>query len=278
MRYEGAKNSIDVTTTPEGFLFTYNTFKKLPSERPELKGRYGLIQASTYSNEVNLPDDYIPSLIEAYPKELVDAYIAGQFVNMRSGTVYYAFNRKTHNSHEIIQDKEPLYIGMDFNVQHMAATVYVQRENGWHAVSELKEVFDTPSMIKIIQERWQSKGHNIIVYPDPTGKARETVNASTSDIALLRQVGFAIKAKSKSPLVKDRVLAVNKRFQDKKLWVNVEEVPTVASCLEQQVYDANGEPDKKSGFDHQNDATSYPIVFEFPISRPTFAVEQVSIF
>lgn len=278
MRYKDAKNSIDVTTTPEGFLFTYNTFKRMPSEKPELKTRYGLVQASTYSNAKNLPDDYIPSLLEAYPKELASAYIAGQFVNMRSGTIYYAFDRKVHNSHEIIQDKEPLYIGQDFNVQHMASTIYVQRANGWHVVAELKEVFDTPSMIRIVKERWQDNNHNIIIYPDATGKARETVNASSSDIALLKQAGFVVKAKSRNPLVKDRINAVNKRFQDMKLWVNVREVPAVASSLEQHVYDANGEPDKKSGCDHQNDATGYPIAYEFPIARPIFSVEQVSLY
>lgn len=278
MRYKDAKNSIDVTTTPEGFLFTYNTFKKLPSENPELKNRYGLVQVDTHSNEKNLPNDYIPSLLEAYPKELVSAYIGGQFVNMRSGTIYYAFDRKIHNSHETIQDNETLYVGMDFNVQYMAATVYVQRPNGWHAVAELKEVFDTPSTIKIIKERWQDKNHNIVIYPDATGKARETVNASLSDIFLLRQAGFAIKAKLKNPRVKDRILAVNKRFQDGKLWVNVKEAPTVASNLEQQIYDVNGEPDKKSGLDHQCDATGYPIAYEFPIIRPVCSAKQVSIY
>ncbi len=278
MRYKEAKNSIDVTTTPEGFLFTYNTFKKLPSEKPELRNRYGLVQVNTHSNEKNLPDDYIPSLLEAYPKELASAYIGGQFVNMRSGTIYYAFDRKIHNSHETIQEKETLYIGQDFNVQHMAATVYVQRTDGWHVVSELKEVFDTPSMIKIIKERWQDKSHNIVIYPDATGKARETVNASLSDIFLLKQAGFVIKAKLKNPRVKDRINSINKCFQDMKLWVNVEEAPTVAGCLEQQIYDVNGEPDKKSGQDHQNDATGYPIAYEFPIIRPVFSAEQVSIY
>ena len=265
MRYKDAKNSVDVTTTPEGYLFTYNTFVKAPSENPELKERYGLIQASTYDNAKNLPDDYIPSLVEAYPKELIDAYLNGQFVNMRSGTVYYAFDRKAHNSKEKIKEGEPLFIGMDFNVTKMAATIYVQRHNGWHAVAELKEIFDTPDIIEVIHQKWPE--HPVIVYPDATGDSRKTVNASASDIALLRSARFLIKAKNKNPFVKDRVIATNKRFQSGQLWVNVRECPTVAECFEQQSYDANGEPDKKSGKDHQNDASTYPIAFEFPIQK-----------
>lgn len=276
MRYQEAKNSIDVTTTPEGFLFTYQTFVKQIQDKPEMAARYAIIQASTHDNAKNLPPDYIPSLIEAYPKELVAAYLDGQFVNMRSGTVYYAFDRKTHNSKEMIKEKEPLFIGMDFNVQHMAATVYVQRPNGWHAVDELKDVFDTPAMIAIIKERWKDAGHNIIVYPDATGGSRKSVDALSSDIILLKQAGFSVRQRPTNPSVRGRVLSVNKRFQSGKLWVNVSRCPVITECLEQQIYDQNGEPDKTSGNDHQNDATGYPIAYEFPIQHRNFGKTELT--
>jgi hypothetical protein len=276
MRYKNAKNSIDVTTTPEGFLFTYQTFVKQLQDKQEMAERYALIQASTHDNAKNLPPDYIPSLIEAYPKELVAAYLDGQFVNMRSGTVYYAFDRKTHNSTETIKEKEPLFIGMDFNVQHMAASIYVQRPSGWHVVEELKDVFDTPAMIAIIKERWKDKGHNIVVYPDATGGSRKSVDALSSDIILLRQAGFTIRQRTTNPSVRGRVLSVNKQLQSGQLWVNVSRCPVVTECLEQQIYDQNGEPDKASGKDHQNDATGYPIAYEFPIKHRAFGKSEVA--
>ena len=58
-----------------------------------------------------------------------------------------------------------------------------------------------------------------------------------------------------------------------RLFVNSSSCPTVANCLEQQAYDKNGEPDKKSGNDHQNDATTYPIAYEMSIRRPMFALD-----
>jgi len=264
-KIDGLKNGIDVTTTPEGFKYVYQIFYKNPQENHLLKKNYGLVQASTYDNEKNLPEDYIPSLIEAYPSELIDAYINGQFTNLTSGTVYRNYGRVSHNSKETIQPREPLYIGMDFNVQHMAATVYVKRGEIWHIVAELKDVFDTPDIIKIIQSKWQSNNHPITIYPDASGNSRKSVNANESDIALLRQARFQVKNYLSNPTVKNRVLAANKAFEDKKVLVNFAECPTVASCLEQQCYDKNGEPDKVSGFDHQNDATTYPIAFEMPI-------------
>jgi hypothetical protein len=261
------RNGIDVTTTPEGFRITHKLFVSDLQEKPSLRVNYGLVQASTYDNEANLPDDYIPAMLEAYTRELAQAYVAGQFVNLTSGTVYRNYDRKRCNSTETIKPGEPLFVGMDFNVTKMAATIYVQRPTGWHAVAELKDVFDTPDMIKIIKERWVDidKRHRIVVYPDASAKGRETVDASKSDIALLEQARFEVRANMSNPSVKDRINATNKQFELHQLWVNAKACPTTARCLEGQVYDENGEPDKTGGFDHQNDATSYPVAYEHPI-------------
>lgn len=266
LRWENAKNGVDVTTTPEGFKETHRLFVAECENNPELKKNYGLIQASTYDNALNLPPDYIPSLLETYPSELIDAYINGQFCNLTTGTVYRAYNRAVHNSTETIQGNETLFVGMDFNVGKMAASIFAQRPNGWHAVAELKDIFDTPAICRIIKEKWPE--NRIIVYPDASGGSRKSVDASKSDIAIIRQYRFEVRVNNTNPFVKDRILAVNKRFEDNKLFVNAQTCPTIAKNLEQQAYDDNGEPDKKSGFDHQNDSFGYPIAYEFPIVRP----------
>jgi hypothetical protein len=260
------KNGIDIASTPEGFRFCHKKFVQLPQENPELLNNYGLVQASTYENEINLPPDYIPSLKESYPKELIEAYINGQFVNLTSGTVFYGYNRLACDSKEVMKEGEPLFIGQDFNVARMASAIFVQRPDGYHAVAELKDVFDTPDVIKIMQEKF--KGRRIIVYPDASGSSRKTVDANKSDIALLNQAGFTVRNHPSNPAVKDRVLATNKAFQTGKIKVNAKTCPTIARCLEQQAYDDDGEPDKKSGFDHMNEAFSYFVCYEYPIIRP----------
>jgi hypothetical protein len=273
MRYNDptVKNGIDVTTTPEGFRATHKMFVAEVQKNPEKAKNYGLIQASTYDNAANLPEDYIPSLIEAYPDQLIDAYLNGQFCNLTTGTVYRSYNRVKHRSRETIQPNETLFIGQDFNVGKMASTIYVQRNNGWHAVAELKDLFDTPDVIKVIKERWQDQGHRIIIYPDASGNSRKSNNASVSDIALFEQARFEVRAKATNPAVKDRINAVNKHFERGQLWINDAACPTVANCLEQQAYDTNGEP-QKNGKDHQNDATGYPIAYEFPVLKPIINV------
>lgn len=273
MRWDGVKNGVDVTTTPEGFKYVYQLFVEDVNLKPELANNYGLVQASTYDNAANLPDDYIDSLVETYPPELISAYLNGQFVNLKSGTVFYAYKRETHRSDETLKDGEPVRIGMDFNVGKMSAVVYVTRGKEWHAVKELVGIFDTPAMIKTIKETLYNRA--IIVYPDASGDARKTVNASTSDISLLEQAGFIVLADSKNPFIKDRVLATNTAFQKGFIKVNDSLCPQYAKSLEQLAYDDNGMPDKRSGFDHITDAGTYPIAYEMPVD---FAYSSVSKF
>ena len=256
------QNTVGVTTTPEGFRFVYDTWKK------DAKAGYEIIQAPTRSNPY-LPDGYIESLQDIYPAQLLSAYLEGNFVNLTSGTVYASYNRTAHDSKETIKPGEPLFIGCDFNVTKQAATVYVQRDGGkvWHAVNELVNMYDTPEMVRIIQGRWQSQGHKIYIYPDASGGSRKSVNASISDIALLEQAAFVVRSKSSNPAVKDRVMSTNAAFEAGRLRVNATACTNVATCFEQQSY-KNGEPDKSSGDDHQNDASTYPIVYEMPIVKP----------
>ena len=229
-----------------------------------------MVQASTYENQKYLSDDYIESLLETYPKELITAYIKGLFVNLTSGTVFYAFKRDWNFSNEIVREKEPLFIGMDFNVTNMSAVVYVKRGEVWHAVDELKGIFDTPDMIRVIKEKWSE--HHITVYPDASGKSRKSVDAYKSDISILNEAKFRVKAKESNPAVKDRVLAANSAFGNQKVMVNARKCPEYFECLEQLAYDVNGEPDKKSGLDHLPDAGTYPIAYEMPIRKPVTKV------
>lgn len=261
MSYKGStiRNGVDVTTTPEGFKFVYEKFFKNPTES------YGLIHASTYDNEANLPDDYISSLIETYPEELIEAYLNGQFVNLTSGTVYRNYSKKTCGTDAIIQKGETLLIGQDFNVNNMASVVYVRREGVWLGVDELTGLADTPALMGVVGDRYQ--GHNIIFYPDSSGKNTSSKSASVSDISIINEK-YATRYRSTNPLVKDRVLAVNMAFTKGLLKINEEKCPETVKCLEQQAYDKNGVPDKSTGVDHQVDALGYPIAYEMPINRP----------
>ena len=265
----GVVNGIGVTTTPEGFRFVYDTFKREP------KSNYSMVQASTYENADFLPPDYISSLLEDYPDELIKAYLMGEFVNLTSGTVYRSYDRQRHGSTESIKGQEPLHIGQDFNVGNMASVVFVQRGDDWHAVDELQGLQDTPHLIQVLSDRYD--GHHITMYPDASGGSRKTVNASTSDIALLRRAGHSIRAPESNPPVKDRILAVNTAFEKGKLFINALRCKAYAEALEQQAYDKNGEPDKSGGHDHHPDAGGYFVHQKMPVVKPTFSRQELRL-
>lgn len=269
LRVPGEINCARVTTTPEGFRFVYNRFAVDP------KPGYRMVQASTYENAQYLPDGYIQSLLDDYPSQLISAYLNGDFVNLTSGTVYNAFDRNGNASREVIRPNEPLYLGQDFNVADMASAICVKRPNGFHVVGQLVGVYDTPALLDTLESRYS--GHKIAIYPDASGGARKTVNASTSDIAMIRRAGHRVVVDGSNPAVRDRIVSVNSAFQHRKLWVNEQEAPDVAKCLEQQAYGKNGEPDKSGGFDHLNDALGYLVAKELPVRKPVSRAKIIGL-
>ncbi|HHZ70962.1 MAG TPA: hypothetical protein EYN54_11945 [Methylococcaceae bacterium] len=187
-------NTVDFTTTPEGFNWMYEFFVKQLREKPELKKFYSLVKASTLKNRKNLPDDYIPKLYATYPSNLVDAYVNGEFVNLTSGGVYTCYDRSLNNTDRSIKDSDHLHIGMDFNVGKMSAIVHVEdtvkdvnKANSaplkiTSAVDEFMGLLDTPAMIKAIETKYPN--HRITIYPDASGQNRKSSNASETDISL----------------------------------------------------------------------------------------------
>ncbi|WP_047194606.1 terminase large subunit domain-containing protein [Caldimonas brevitalea] len=276
---DGLVNGVSVTTTPEGFKFVYDQFVKQVRERPELASLYGLVQASTYENAKNLPADYISSLRASYPPQLIEAYIRGRFTNLTSGSVYPNFDRRLNHTDDQIRPGDVLHVGMDFNVMKMAAILFVVRDGLPHAVAELTEVRDTPTMAQMLKDRYQAKGHELVVYPDASGKNTSSKNASESDLSILRQAGLMVQASTQNPAVRDRVNAVNALILNdmgvRRLKVNTRTCPVYTEALEQQPLDTHGEPDKKTGHDHPNDAGGYFLVHHWPIARPTATVSSL---
>jgi hypothetical protein len=271
LKIDGVVNGIGVTTTPEGFLFIHSTFAKEPTES------YSMVQASSYENHKHLPEDYIPSLLESYPAKVAQAYIGGEFVNMKSGSVYNGYDRLLNDSCETIQKDDVLYIGMDFNVGHMSAIVHVKRNENKtpHAVDEIIDGYDTPEVIQTIIARYS--GHKIRVYPDASGSSRKSLDASKNDIALLEAAGFSVIADPSNPRIKDRVLAMNVLFcnnkDERNYFVNKDRCPKYADNLEQQIWGDDGLPDKKQGKDHTNDAGGYFIYQDYPIIKPVHSLK-----
>lgn len=251
--------------TPKGFNHCYDTFMDgQPGHLTDCRSfSYTSLQGG------NIPQEEIDAARRTMDIKTFQQEYEASFESYQ-GVIYYCFNRVLNASSETVQPGDTLHIGMDFNVTKMAAVVYVRRGEDMHAVDEFVNLFDTPAMIDAIKEKYP--GYEIGIYPDASGDNRKTVGANKSDISLLKQAGFKVYVNASNPAVKDRINSMNGRlcntFEERKVYVNAAKCHHFAKCLERQIYDENGQPDKSAGFDHMNDAGTYPIAYMFPVRAP----------
>lgn len=281
------------TSTPEGFRWMWRTFERdarNPDGSPRTDRR--LVRGRTYDNPF-LPASYIESLEQNYPPALIKAYLEGQFVNLTSGQVYNAFDRKLNHCPSQLRLNDRLHIGVDFNVGATSAIVHIviglddgrwvgyrpqtNREalsTKWeqaHAVAEFQGMTDTPALIAAIKQRFGTylTGRQIVCYPDAAGNHTDATNASESSLSLLRQAGLMVDGPSANPLIKDRVTAMNAMFLNgqgiRRYYVNSQACPLYVEALEQQAYDPKtGKPDKQNGHDNRGiDAAGYFISYRY---------------
>jgi hypothetical protein len=264
------------TSTPESFHFLYEYFEKEGRDKTDRQ----FIKASSLDNPF-IPQETIDDWLDNWTKEQIRAYVYGEFVNIRSGTVYYGFDRFLNHTDISLDDPKYhnhiLHIGQDFNVGKCASVVHIIVNGNPIAVDEIMGEKNTESVIKEIKRRyphWATK-RGIIMYPDSSGKNNGT-NASQTDIQLL-QNAFGVqnvKYRSKNPRVRERVGSMNAMFvnarEERRYLVNTTKCKNYTEALEQQCYDKNGKPDKGHDNDHPNDGAGYFIYHHYPIQgRPT---------
>lgn len=287
-------NQLFVFSTPEGYKFSYNNWKKNPLPNSEL------IIASTYTNEHNLPDDFIETMKSTYPSNLFDAYVNGIFTNLQSGTVYYSFDRNVCHCDSVYRDGEEIHCGIDFNVLDCSVTVGVKRnrqhsaykdgltidgvtgeivKEELHIIDGLYHLNDTNEIAEVLRNKYPRSP--VYVYPDSSGKSTSSKSANKSDFTILKKAGFHIKAKNKNPLVKERVMSLNGALEHHKVRVNVSNCKELVESLEQQVYNANtGQPEKlvNSSIDDINDSFGYLVYYLYPIKKMTASAVKLGGF
>ena len=153
---------------------------------------------------------------------------------------------------------ETLLIGIDFNVMNCNAVVAVKDGDKLFVIDEITKQNDTDALAQEIKRRYPT--NRILVYPDASGAARSTINASKTDIAILTGYGFSSMALRSNPPIKDRVQTLQALLENSKGWVRLAihaSCRRLIECLELQSYNERGEPDKDAGYDHMNDALGY---------------------
>ena len=187
-----------------------------------------------------------------------------------SGRIYYSFDR-TLNVHKYEgATPDVVYIGMDFNIDPMSAVVATRIGDNLHIIDEIRLFSsNTQEMVQEIKQRFSRS--KIWSYPDPAGNQRKTSAGGVTDITILNNAGFVVKAPRSHTPVRDRINAVNSRLCSssgvRHLFVDPKCKYTIEG-LERQTYkEGSSQPDKDSGYDHMNDALGYMVDYLFPVRR-----------
>ena len=201
----------------------------------------------------------------------------GTFENY-AGAVYYNFHPVESVNDKQIDWKKPLHIGMDFNVDPMSACVaQIEKEKIYFVDEIVIYSSNTDEMCQEIHDRYGTK-IPIFIYPDPASRQRKTSAGGRTDLSILQNAGFKVKAKFKHTAIRDRVNAVNSRLKDSlgKRYIFVSQsCKTLIKGLQRQIYKENTNiPDKEDGYDHMNDALGYlidyvkPLTIQAPFRQP----------
>lgn len=265
-----AKPKLFIVTTPEGFKATYNIFVE------NKKKSQKLIHAKTLDNH-HLPETYIELLKEQYDPRLLKAYLNGQFVNLTSGSVYYAFDREKHvNKEQLpITNGIPVNICFDFNVYPYSVS-WNQKLNDenirflgeWVSKSHSNTEEACEEIIKLLP-----RDIDIIIYGDASGRSG-AANSTVTNYQIIDTIfknyfkTVSYRVPTSNPSVKDRINCVNSKFSKNHVTFNPSCIKLIQDW-EQVVWNEKGTELDKSNIDrtHSSDGAGYYFNVEFPIQN-----------
>jgi len=247
--------------TPKG----RNHFYDLWAKGIDGAGSWSSFQYTTIQGE-NVPAEEIEAARADLDERTFKQEYEAEFVTYQ-GLIYYGFSRE-ESVLDMGDDNGTLHIGMDFNLDPMSAVICIRKGGKLYAIDEIVMYgSNTDEMVAEIKDRYGNR--NIIIYPDPASRQRKTSAGGRTDLSILQNAGFSVKAKNSHALVRDRINAVNSRLLsgdgERHLYISPKCKQTIKS-LERQTYkEGTSIPNKDDGFDHMNDALGYLIEYLFPV-------------
>lgn len=257
--------------TPKGFSNWAHDLYLLEEENNQWKS----FQFTTIDGG-NVPQEEI----EAARRDLDERSFRQEFLatfEEYAGRIYYAFNRKVNVKPFEGDTPRTIYIGCDFNIDPMSAVVFHKEGDTLHAIDEIR-IFssNTNELVDEVFQRYPKS--RVIAFPDPAGRQRKTSAGGVTDIRILQNAGWTVKAHTAHTPVRDRINAVNSRLKSDSgaihLYIDPKCKHTIEGLEKQTYKEGTNQPDKTSGLDHMMDALGYCVDGLFPIKRDYGTIEQ----
>ena len=200
--------------TPKGYDWVYRKFIKDPVQA------YEAVQAKPFENRYLLEHvaDFYERLRGSYDENFYRQEVLGDYLNVRGGLVYYAFDREK-NVRPVETDKErPVIWAVDFNVDPMCSVVAQLGRDG--EVTVLDEIVlrraTTEQACEEFDKRFGAPAPGVIVYGDASGGSMQTTGYSDykviRDYFASRNANAAYRVPKANPPVRERVGMVNAKL------------------------------------------------------------------
>jgi hypothetical protein len=204
--------------TPKGFDWVY---RKFVSHRIE---GYFSVQAKPFENSFlrkQIPDFY-ERLRGSYDENFFRQEALGDYVNVKGGLVYHAFDRAENILPLMLDPGQPVIWALDFNVDPMCSVV--AQKDRFGEVRVLDEIVlrraTTEQACEEFEKRFGMPQAGVVVYGDASGAAMQT--PGSSDYMVIRKYFAARLARvsyrvpQANPPVRDRVALVNSKLRNAK--------------------------------------------------------------
>lgn len=210
-----------LTTSPSGHNYLYDYFDPQGEKN---NPNFGIIHATSYAN-THLPAGYIDSLKSQYSEKFFRQEILGEFVNIQSDTIYYAFDEKLSliKSYNV-NDRYPICISYDFNIgvgKPMSVAIFQYIDNIFYFFDEVViEGTRTEDTLDEMEARGLfDLSRHYIVHGDASGNSR-TTNYNRTDYDIIRKrlsnidISFEIDVPNANPPVRKRHIIVNGQLKN----------------------------------------------------------------
>ncbi len=257
--------------TPKAYNFLYELYAM--GQKPELQitNKWMSWQFPTITSP------FIPAEeIEAAKADMDEKSFAQEFLasfETMSGRVYHAFDMKVHVKSCQFNPKLPVWVGQDFNLDPMSSVILQQQPNGdlWVVDEIVLHGSNTEEVCDELERRYWRFLKQITIFPDPNGGTKQHARGE-SDLDIFRERGFAKqKFHRRTPLIADRVNAVNRmlRSADGRVRLYVDpKCKSLIQSLDQTMYvKGSRQIDKDADIEHSSDALGYPVEYMFPVRK-----------
>jgi hypothetical protein len=235
-----------------------------------------------------LPASEIESARRTLSEEMFQQEMEASFLTF-AGRAYHSFDARTHCAplSHLYEDRAPLIIMLDFNIQPGSAVVAQEMwlpvgAEGMGIIGEvaIPRHSTTPAVCRRIAQDWGAHRGPVHIYGDATGGSQGSSRLAGSDWdivkAELRPVfgdRLSMRVPPANPRERVRVNAVNSRLKsaagDIRLMVDPVKAPNVVKDFEgvRLLEGGTGEIDKKADphLSHWTDSVGYYVAKEFPI-------------